>query len=70
MCHVGSEPRSRRSERPVFRQITAPLGANLSLDNIGDVLEVLDDEPVSQQAPIAVADGEAAQGHSSGSPRT
>lgn len=31
------------SQLPVFRQFTAPLGAKVSLDNIGDVLELLDE---------------------------
>lgn len=31
------------SERPAFRQFTAPLGVKVSLDNIGDVLELLDE---------------------------
>lgn len=31
------------AELPTFRQFTAPLGARVSLDNIGDVLELLDE---------------------------
>lgn len=54
MCHPESVPKTGdEKEQPRFRQFTAPLEAEVSLDNIGEVLALLDNTRCLPPTPLS-----------------